>query len=137
MHRFVLLKFCLVISICLFLLLKLKHKHNDFHPIRLEAISVVVVTAYSPDPNETDSTPFIPAWHNLVFEGSIAVSRDLLAYLNYGDDVYLKGYGLFKVNDIMNRRYKKTVDIFMWSKKKAKRFGKQKTTLYKVIIKED
>jgi len=52
-----------------------------------------------------------------------AVSQDLLHWL--GGRVYIKGIGVRRVNDLMNARYTKSVDIYMGKAKDAKTFGKQ------------
>jgi len=53
-----------------------------------------------------------------------AVSRDLIHWL--GGRIYIKGIGVRRVNDLMNARFKKSIDIFYGSLKDAKKFGKQK-----------
>jgi 3D (Asp-Asp-Asp) domain-containing protein len=47
--------------------------------------------------------------------GVLAVSRDILTELGveYGDRVFLTGYGMFEVHDTMNKRYRRRVDIWM------------------------
>jgi len=52
-----------------------------------------------------------------------AVSQDLIHWL--GGRVYIKGIGVRRVNDLMNARYSKSVDIYMGKVKDAKTFGKQ------------
>ena len=52
-----------------------------------------------------------------------AVSRDLIHWL--GGRIYIKGIGVRRVNDLMNVRFEKSVDIFYGSLKSAKKFGKQ------------
>jgi 3D (Asp-Asp-Asp) domain-containing protein len=84
----------------------------------------VDVTAYSPRPRETDSTPFTTASNKRVQEGYIAISRDLEAYLSFGDKVYIKDIGIFEVQDRMNRRWRKRVDLFFFDTKQALKFGK-------------
>lgn len=73
----------------------------------------VTVTCYNPDPKQTDSTPDIGAFNNKVKPGGLAISRDLFesGYVP-GMKVYLMGVGVFKINDVMNKRWEKRVDIF-------------------------
>lgn len=52
-----------------------------------------------------------------------AVSQDLLHWL--GGRVYIKGVGVRRVNDLMNARYTKSVDVYYGKVKDAKAFGKQ------------
>jgi phage FluMu protein Com len=59
-----------------------------------------------------------------VREGTVAVSRDLFwAGWTFGRRVYIEGHGVFEINDLMNQRYERRVDVFQWSKEKAKAFG--------------
>lgn len=84
---------------------------------------VVTVTAYSPSVEETDHTPNKTALLQKPKPGkTCAVSRDLLNYL--GKKVYVYGYGVFEVNDLMNKRYKRRIDLCM-GKKDAIEFGKK------------
>lgn len=84
---------------------------------------MVTLTAYSPSREETDSTPNetailekpVPGW-------TCAVSRDLLDYL--GKKVYIFGHGIYEINDLMNQRYKRRIDLCM-GKKEAIEFGKK------------
>ena len=90
----------------------------------MSIVRVLTVTAYSPRRSETDATPFINAAGAKVAEGQIAVSKDLfLAGWVYGRPVWIEGYGVYKIMDRMNYRYTDRIDIFMWSTKKAKKFG--------------
>lgn len=98
---------------------------QKIHKIQ-EKVGVVkaTVTAYSPCVNETDSTPNITAFMKKVQPGGIAVSRDLLrSGWTPGKRVYIEGYGIFKINDIMNSRWEKRFDIFYPTKQMALNFG--------------
>jgi 3D (Asp-Asp-Asp) domain-containing protein len=84
---------------------------------------IVTITAYSPSENETDSTPNQTAILEKPIPGkTCAVSRDLVDYL--GKKVYITGYGVFEVNDLMNKKYKRRIDICM-GKRNAIKFGKK------------
>ena len=106
--------------------------------VRVERIEYVTVTAYSPRVQETDDTPYITASNTRVAEGTIAVSRDLwLAGWAFGKKVFIecasgkKGReeskaglcGIFLIQDAMNQRYTKRIDIFIHSTKKARAAG--------------
>lgn len=101
------------------------HKFEDMRPVR-----ILTVTAYSPRVQETDATPFINAWGKSVDEGQIAVSRDLfLSGWTFGRKVWIQGEGIFVVSDLMGKKRRgrptfDSVDIFMFSTRKALRFGK-------------
>jgi 3D (Asp-Asp-Asp) domain-containing protein len=82
------------------------------------------ITAYSADVNQTDSTPYQTAlMERPVVGGTVAVSHDLKQYL--GNKVYISGYGVFRVNDLMNRRFTKKIDMFVKDKRTAINFGKK------------
>lgn len=86
----------------------------------------VDITFYTSRPEETDSTPFITADGTRVRDGIIAISRDLFEHFDYGDSLFVDGYGWFEVRDCMNKRWKKRVDIWVGSKKVAIRNGKKR-----------
>jgi 3D (Asp-Asp-Asp) domain-containing protein len=54
----------------------------------------------------------------------VAVSRDLMGYL--GRRVYVKGMGVFRVEDLMAERFEKSIDFFFDNKEEALKFGKKK-----------
>jgi 3D (Asp-Asp-Asp) domain-containing protein len=95
-------------------------------------VTTVTVTAYSSRTIETDDTPFIAAWGDSVRTGTIAVSRDLLQFFGRGQPVLLYLDGLdappdtFVVNDKMNKRWTKRVDIWFKDTTIAQRFGTKK-----------
>lgn len=83
-----------------------------------------VVTAYSPHRKQTDKDPHVAASMRKVREGTVAVSRDLFwDGWTFGRKVYIEGHGVFEINDLMNERYSCRIDVFRWSKEKAKQFG--------------
>lgn len=86
----------------------------------------VKVTAYNNLPEQTNEQPNIGASNRKVFEGSVAVSRDILRdyKVKYGDILCLELRNkCYFIEDTMNKRYDgengKRVDIFMYSKSKA------------------
>lgn len=85
----------------------------------------VTVTAYSARAKETNSEPWWTADMTLSRVGILAVSRDILneVGLEYGDTVILGDYGVFKIHDTMNKRFKRRVDILMGNAKAANKFG--------------
>ena len=57
----------------------------------------------------------------------MAVSRDLFwKGWAFGKKVYIKGYGVFRITDLMNPRHKDRIDIYLGTKKAARKFGKKK-----------
>ncbi|SIN73932.1 3D domain-containing protein [Halodesulfovibrio marinisediminis] len=92
---------------------------------------VVKVTAYSPRSIETDSTPFITASNTKVRPGIIAVSRDLFAKgWTFGKKVYIKSLGVFTIEDLMAKRKKNQIDVFMPETTQALSFGRRNLEAY-------
>ena len=99
--------------------------------ISLEQGHLLTVTAYSPEPGQTDDTPFVTASNSRVREGIIAVSPDLYAQgWKFGRKVYVKDLGVFTIEDLMAPRLTNTIDIFMFSTSRAMTFGKKKMRVY-------
>ena len=64
--------------------------------------------------------------------GTIAVSRDMLNNgWEYGDTVEVDGLGCFVIKDVMHKRKRKSVDIYVRNKKQAREFGRQEKTIKK------
>ena len=101
--------------------------HKIIHSPRLEYVTTldikVVATVYRPSTKECDSTPLITATGARINPKDplghkwIAVSRDLLKLLNYGDTVVIKNAkpydGRWVVQDCMNKRYTKRIDFLV------------------------
>jgi len=102
----------------------------------------VIITAYTPSVWETDSTPFITASGKRISESYVAVSRDLLPKFPFetkvkifipdknlpscGKEVIGKTWIVRYVEDTMNKRHSKKIDLVFFSRKKAIKFGKCK-----------
>ena len=93
-------------------------------------IGNVTVTAYNNLPEQTNSSPNIGASNRKVFEGSIALSRDIIRTysVKYGDVVCIMAQDkCYIVEDTMNKRFDNAnspasgwkADIFMYSKEEA------------------
>lgn len=84
----------------------------------------VIATAYTPRPEETDSTPWLTAAGTKTREGIIAAN-----WLPFGTKVKIDGK-VYTVEDRMNKRYTAAfpqhIDIVFLSYEKAKKFGRQK-----------
>ena len=101
---------------------------------------IVTVTTYTPSVEETDSTPLITASgfkinpKNPKRQRIIAVSRDLKRKYKFGKKVRITGIGklsgTYTVRDVMNKRYRKRIDILIGKKDKQTKFRKAK--LYKI-----
>lgn len=83
-------------------------------------IRVVVVTGYSSERGQTDSSPFLTASQKRVQEGFIACPRNI----PFGSKVEIEGK-IFECQDRMNKRYDNRFDIWFASKTEAKDWGKQ------------
>jgi 3D (Asp-Asp-Asp) domain-containing protein len=86
----------------------------------------VTVTAYTPCAKECGNDPMVAASMKPVKTGTVAVSRDLfnLGWV-FGKKIYIEGHGIFRINDLTHKRYKKRVDVFYWDKDTARKFGKK------------
>jgi len=94
----------------------------------------VTATAYTSQKSQTDNTPYLAAWNNVLKPGvkSIAVSRDLLKMgLKNGSTVTIDGLeGEYLVLDKMHKRWEKKIDIYMGNNhQKAKDWGKRTVTI--------
>ena len=106
----------------------------------LEELGVVTVTTYKPISGETDSTPNVTASGFKISRKNpkkhriIAVSRDLKRKLRFGQRVRLRNAGKYNgeyvVRDVMNKRYRKRIDILINPKDKQTTIAKVK--IYKV-----
>jgi 3D (Asp-Asp-Asp) domain-containing protein len=86
----------------------------------------VTATAYTAREEECDSQPWVTASGTPSRVGVIAVSRDIEQIgIQLGDLVIIKGMGLFRVEDRMNRRWENRVDILHANLKAARRFAKR------------
>ncbi|BDQ37721.1 hypothetical protein SYK_20810 [Pseudodesulfovibrio nedwellii] len=100
---------------------RLLQKAMNMSPVR-----TVTVTAYNPTTDQCDADPLIAASMRKVRSGTIAVSRDLFDQgWVFGRKVRIEGYGIFEINDLMNKRFTQRIDIFMWDEGQARNFGKK------------
>jgi 3D (Asp-Asp-Asp) domain-containing protein len=84
----------------------------------------VIATAYTPRPEETDSTPWLTAAGTKTREGVIAAN-----WLPFGTKVKIDDE-IYTVEDRMHSRFTaafpQRIDIVFMSLEKARKFGKQK-----------
>jgi 3D (Asp-Asp-Asp) domain-containing protein len=103
----------------------------------LEGIPVTV-TAYTSDVKWTDDEPLVTATGRWAQRGMIALSRDLLrtytpgAPFDYGDRVLVSGLGEFLVEDTLNRRWTRRVDIWVPSADEARQHGRRQAQLFAI-----
>lgn len=96
---------------------------TDVSDSNSNSYETVTLTTYAPTEGETDSTPHLTASgfkidkHNPKRHRIIAVSRDLKKKWPFGTKVRIKKAGkyngVYTVKDVMNRRYKKRIDILI------------------------
>jgi 3D (Asp-Asp-Asp) domain-containing protein len=101
---------------------------------------IVTATTYKANSAETDENPHITAsgfvidMDNPYKHRLIAISRDLKRKWKFGTNVLIKGTGghdgVYYVRDLMNKRYKKRIDILIGHKDKPQTFKKVK--IYKL-----
>jgi 3D (Asp-Asp-Asp) domain-containing protein len=104
-------------------------------------------TGYNSAVNQTDSSPRVTATGARTRFGVIALSRDMLRSIPYGSQVRLEDMGalgsgagrgrfdgmlrgvVFIVEDTMNKRITRTVDVWFHSRSTALRWGKRQVKL--------
>lgn len=98
----------------------------------------VSATAYSSQMGETDADPSLTASNTVTRPGTAAVSRDLLraftpgAPFDYGDKILIPGVGIYRVEDTMNGRWRRKIDLWFDSTADARRWGRQVAYVTKV-----
>ena len=89
----------------------------------------LTITSYRSIIAQTDNSPFITATGEHVCRHGVAVSRDLLKRwggpLDYGDVLYIDGFGFKVINDTMNARHRRHIDIWVKTYKEEKQIGIQ------------
>jgi 3D (Asp-Asp-Asp) domain-containing protein len=98
---------------------------SDDEPVR--TFYKIPMTAYSSEVGQTDSTPFITASGSTVRRGVVAANFLPIGTRVRFPDLY--GDEVFIVEDRMNARYDKRVDIWMEETADARNFGIQWTTV--------
>lgn len=111
----------------------------NLHNVNYEEINInnITITSYNNESKQTDNSPNIMASNRLVYEGAVAISRDLKTKykLKWGDLIYidtLQRY--FVIEDLMNERFKNRIDIFSFNKDWSLRLHlkSQRITIYKI-----
>lgn len=104
------------------------------------AATPVTVSAYTARAGECDSTPEVTADMTPSRIGLLAVSRDLRTEigLQFGDVVLLADgsdvLGVFQIRDVMNKRYRRRVDILHGNVEAARLFGVRENVTLTWII---
>jgi 3D (Asp-Asp-Asp) domain-containing protein len=89
----------------------------------------MLVTAYSYNatPQQCGNGKGITYTGTKVRPGIIAVSHDLKYLMN--KTITLKGLGRYRIEDLMHRKHKRSIDIYSDSLQASKKFGKKKIEL--------
>jgi 3D (Asp-Asp-Asp) domain-containing protein len=96
----------------------------------------ITLSHYTASVDETDSRPWETATGTRPVVGrTLALSRDLFQHLR-GRKVYVRGIGIFTVEDTMNARYSRRGDLLVSSKSEAKKLG-VKTNIKLVVLPEN
>jgi 3D (Asp-Asp-Asp) domain-containing protein len=98
--------------------------------IKVLLLGILTATSYRPVPAQTKPT-CLDRHHcetangENVSELGVAVSQDFLnsGVLHYGDCLYIDGVGFRLVNDCLNSRYRKSVDVFVYTRREERQFG--------------
>lgn len=95
-------------------------------------LGLLTVTSYRPVPEQTDSSPTWTSIGDRTTKYGCAVSQDLLASgkVKYGDVLWISGYGYRVVNDTMNSRHKRHVDLLVFTHEEETRIGVQAREIY-------
>jgi 3D (Asp-Asp-Asp) domain-containing protein len=91
---------------------------------------VILASAYNSLPGQTDSSPWVTASGTRCREGVIASN-----YFPIGTKIYIEGNkavkgGVYTVEDRMNKRYHKKIDIWFRHYDDARKFGVRKIKYY-------
>lgn len=89
--------------------------------------TTLTVTAYTNRPQETNDCIKTATMEQAVPGWTVAVSRDLIHWL--GGRVYIEGVGVRRVNDLMNVRHKRTLDLLVGTVDEAVEWGKKERTI--------
>ena len=116
--------------------LKTEEERIDEYVNSVAPSEVVTVTTYTPSVEECDSTPLITASGFKISERNpkrhriVAVSRDLKRKYKFGTKLRIKGAGkydgTYTVRDVMNKRFRKRIDILVGKKDKQTKVKKVK-----------
>ena len=95
----------------------------------------ITLSHYTASKDETDSRPWETATGTRPVVGrTLALSRDLFQHLR-GRKVYVRGIGVFTVEDTMAPRWSRRGDLLVSSKSEAKKLGVKKNV--KIVVLPD
>lgn len=102
--------------------------------IKLILLGTLTLTSYRPIKEQTDDSPTYTSIGDRTTRFGCAVSQDLLAngLVNYGDVLYIPGYGFRIVNDTMNKRHTNHIDLLVNTHQEEKAVGVRHLKIFKV-----
>lgn len=107
-------------------------------------LGTMTITSYQPIPAQTkpecrDRYHCTTSIDDGITQYGAAVSQDLLksGQVHYGDVLMVEGLGLRVVNDTMNKRHKKHVDLMIFSYADEHRIGTQHKNVWVIHSKGD
>lgn len=97
-------------------------------------LGTMTVTSYRPIPAQTDATPTITSIGDRTTRFGAAVSQDLLetGEIRYGDIIKIEGLGLRVVNDCMNKRHRRSIDLLVLTHADEKRIGVRHSRIWRL-----
>lgn len=101
----------------------------------IETIAIAVtLTSYRPVKEQTDDSPEWTSIGEHVTKYGAAASQDLLAsgILQYGDTVYVPGFGYRTINDCMAKRHKNAIDLLVFTKEEEHFVGVRHLKIYRL-----
>lgn len=102
----------------------------------LEDVKSVNVTAYTLDKKECGEDFTKTSSMEKAKPGMVAVSRDLFDDgWTFGKRIYISGVGIFTIADLIKNTHKNKIDVLMFDKKAAKKFGIKKDVTAAIIRK--
>lgn len=114
--------------------IEVKIKTPTIGSIEIITLRNIKATYYTNIIEETDKYPDIGASGRLIYEGAIALSRDLIKKYNlkWGDVVWIEKMNKYYIlEDTMNEKHSNSVDIFTFNKYLLKKSFKTEITIYK------
>ncbi|TVR00108.1 MAG: hypothetical protein EA399_05035 [Desulfovibrionales bacterium] len=100
------------------------YRDANTHQLRLSAYTARPEECNEDVDNTAIMQPPVPGW-------TVAVSRDLKGWL--GKRIYIEGFGVRLVNDLMNARYAHAIDILVPDVPTAKQIGVRKNVLVTLV----
>jgi 3D (Asp-Asp-Asp) domain-containing protein len=99
--------------------------------ITVAYLGVVTLTSYRPVKEQTDDSPWTTSIGHRVSQDGVAISQDFLrsGEVCYGDTLVIEGFGQRIVNDVMNQRHTRAVDLWVRTLQDEKKVGVKKARI--------